>query len=106
MDISKFKSLADQAFDHAQYRKTLRERIQGQLILTHNGGMFLITPELLAFVAYWPLPELYLEDMHHNPIEVDRQIFLVQAQERYHYAMNTWHTEFEASKKIRRGTGD
>ena len=106
MDISKIKSIADQAFNHAQYRKILRERIRGELILTHNGGMFMITPELLAFVAYWPLPELYLEDMHHNPIEVDRQVFLVQAQERYHYAMNVWHTEFESSKQIRRGTGD
>jgi hypothetical protein len=106
MNVSKFKAIADLAFDHAQYRKTLRERIQGELILTHNGGMFMITPELLAFVAYWPVPELYLEDMHKNPIAVDRQIFLVQAQERYHYVMNTWHAEFEASKRIRRGTGD
>jgi len=26
----------------------------------------------------------------------------VQAQQHYHYVMNTWHTEFEASKQIRK----
>jgi hypothetical protein len=102
MDISNLKTIADRAFDHAQFRKTLRERIQAELVLAHNGGLFKITPELLAFVAYWPVPELYLEDMHGNPIEVDRQVFLVQAQQHYHYVMNTWHEEFNASKQIRK----
>jgi hypothetical protein len=102
MDISKLKAIADLAFDHAQYRKTLRERVQAELVMAHAGGLFKITPELLAFLAYWPIPELYLEDMYGNPIAVDKQIFLVQAQQHYHYAMNTWHTEFEASKRIRK----
>ena len=102
MDISNLKSIADRAFDHAQFRKTLRERIQAELVLAHNSGLFKITPELLAFVAYWPIPELYLEDMYGNPVEVDRQVFLMQAQQHYHYVMNAWHTEFEASKQIRK----
>ena len=106
MDISKLKSISDLAFDHAQFRKTLRERIQAELVLAHNGGLFKITPELLAFVAYWPIPELYLEDMHSNPIEVDCQIFLVQAQQHYHFVMNAWHTEFESSKQIRKINSD
>lgn len=106
MDISQFKSISDLAFDHAQYRKTLRERIQAELVLAHNGGLFQITPELLAFVAYWPIPELYLEDMYGNPVEVDRQIFLVQAQQHYHAVMNTWHNEFQASKRQRKVSSD
>jgi hypothetical protein len=106
MDISKFKAIADAAFDHAQFRKTLRERIQAELVMAHEGGLFRITPELLAFVAYWPIPELYLEDMYGNPIAVDRPVFLVQAQQHYHYVMNAWHTEFEDSKRIRKIAND
>ena len=103
MDISELKSLADAAFDHALYRKQLRERIQVDLIFTENGGMFKITPELLAFVQTWPVDELYLEDIHGNPIKLDKQTFLVKAQQHYQTVMNAWHVEFEQSKKIRRG---
>jgi hypothetical protein len=103
MDISDLKSLANAAFDHALYRKQLRERIQADLVFTENGGMFKITPELLAFVQTWPVDELYLEDIHGNPIQLSKQTFLIRAQQHYQTAMNAWHIEFEKSKKIRRG---
>ena len=103
MDISDLKSLADAAFDHALYRKQLRERIQAELVMTVNGGMFKITPELLAFVQTWPVDELYLEDIHGNPIKLDKQTFLIRAQQHYQTVMNAWHVDFEQSKRIRKG---
>lgn len=103
MDISNLKNIADAAFEHAVYRKNLRERVQAELIFTQNGGMFKITPELLAFVQTWPIDELYLEDMHGNPIKLEKQTFLVRAQQHYQTVMNTWHNEFEKSKNIRKG---
>ena len=103
MDISNLRSIADAAFDHAVYRKQLRERIQAELVLTDSGGMFKITPELIAFVKTWPVDELYLEDIHGNPVKLDRQTFLVRAQQHYQTCMNTWHDEFERSKRIRKG---
>jgi hypothetical protein len=103
MDISDLKSLPDAAFDHALYRIQLRERSQADLIITQKGGMFKITPELLAFVQTWPVDELYLEDIHGNPIKLDKQTFLVRAQQHYQTVMNAWHVEFEKSKTIRRG---
>jgi len=103
MDISELKQLADAAFDHALYRKQLRERIQAELVMTVNGGMFKITPELLAFVQTWPVDELYLEDVHGNPIKLEKQTFLIRAQQHYQTVMNAWHIEFEQSKRIRKG---
>lgn len=103
MDISELKQIADAAFDHIVYRKQLRERIQAELVMTVNGGMFKITPELLAFVQTWPVDELYLEDIHGNPIKLEKQTFLVRAQQHYQTVMNAWHIEFEQSRKIRKG---
>lgn len=103
MDISNLKEIAETAFDHAVYRKQLRERIQAELVLTDSGGMFKITPELIAFVKTWPVDELYLEDVHGNPVKLDRQTFLVRAQQHYQTCMNEWHNEFERSKRIRKG---
>ena len=103
MDIFNLKEIAETAFDHAVYRKQLRERIQSQLVLTDSGGMFKITPELIAFVKTWPVDELYLEDIHGNPVKLDRQTFLVRAQQHYQTCMNEWQDEFEKSKRIRKG---
>ena len=103
MDTSELKSLADTAFEHAVYRKQLRERIQAELVIAHGGGMFKITPELLAFVQTWPDDILYLEDIYGNPIQLNKQTFLTTAQQHYQAVMNDWHNEFEKSKRIRRG---
>ena len=64
--------------------------------------MFKITPELLAFVKTWPVDELYLEDVYENPIMIDRQTFLVTAQQHYQTVMNQWHQEYENLRKIRK----
>ena len=91
-----------QATHYQTNKNMLRERIQTDLHVPYNNGLFKITPDLLAFVATWPLDTLYLEDTYQNPIEVDRQIFLVTAQQHYQTVMNTWHQQHEELKKIRK----
>jgi hypothetical protein len=54
------------ATDFQINKHILREKIQTDLHMTHNGGMFKITPELLAFVKTWPIDELYIEDVYEN----------------------------------------
>lgn len=105
MDISNLKDIADRAFDHALYRKQLRERVQAALVFTYGNGMFKATPELIAFVTAWPRTNpLYLEDIHGNPILIpDPEFFLTRCRECYQVQMNAWHNEFEQSKRIRKG---
>jgi hypothetical protein len=91
-----------QATDFQKNKLILREKIQTDLHLAHAGGLFKITPELIAFVKTWPVDELYLEDTYNNPIKIDRQTFLVQAQQHYQLVMNQWHNEYQELKKIRK----
>jgi bifunctional DNase/RNase len=88
-------------FDHAAARRVLREKYEAKLTFAHNGGLFRVTPELLAFVKTWPIDELYLADLYQNPILIDRQVFLVQIQQHYQEQMNAWHQEFEALNQQR-----
>lgn len=83
-------------------KKILREKIQTDLHMTHNGGLFKITPELIAFVQTWPVDEIYLEDTYQNPVKIEREIFLVSAQQHYQLVMNRWHNEYQELKKIRK----
>jgi len=90
------------ATDFQTNKKILREKIQTDLHIAHNGGLFKVTPELLAFVKSMPIDVIYLEDAYQNPIEVDRQVFLVTAQQHYHRVMNEWHQQYAELKKIRK----
>lgn len=101
-DLSKLVDQVRLATDFQINKQNLRERIQTELHMAHNGGLFKITPELLAFVQSWPIDILYLEDVYQNPIEVDKQVFLVTAQQHYHRVMNEWHQQFAELKKIRK----
>jgi hypothetical protein len=90
------------ATDYQVNKRILREKILTDLHFAHNGGLFKITPELLAFVQTWPIDELYLEDSYQNPIQIDRQTFLVMAQQHYQRVMNRWHQQHEELKRVRR----
>lgn len=90
------------ATDYQTNKRLLKEKIATDLHMAYNGGLFLLSPSLMAFVATWPSTELYLEDVYENPIAVDREEFLTQAQEQYHSVMNSWHIEHEKLKRIRK----
>jgi len=90
------------ATDYQVNKRILREKIQTDLHFAHNGGLFKITPELLAFVQTWPVDELYLEDTYQNPIQIDKSVFLVTAQQHYQRVMNTWHQQHAELKRIRK----
>ena len=101
-NINNLVNQVRQATDFQINKTILREKIQTDLHMPHAGGLFKITPELIAFVKTWPVDELYIEDTYQNPIAVDRQVFLVQAQQHYQTVMNRWHMEYEQLKKIRK----
>jgi len=102
MSTEQLVSQIRQATSYQQNKQILREKIQTDLHFAHNGGLFKVTPELLAFVATWPIDELYLEDTYQNPVEIDRQVFLAQAQQHYHKVMNRWHQAHDELKRIRK----
>ena len=90
------------ATDYQKNKRELREKILTDLHLAYNGGLFLIDSGLLAFLATWPEDELYLEDVYNNPIKINRQELLTQAQQHYQSTMNAWHIEHERLKQIRK----
>lgn len=103
-EINNIVTQVKQATKYQANKRTLKESITAELHMPYNGGLFFITPALLAFVATWPAgPELFIEDSYENPIEVDKQVFLVKAQQHYLAVMNSWHqqsTELKNARKV------
>ena len=96
------KAQADAKFELKAARKTLTERIEQMLFVTVNGGLFKVTPELIAFVSCWDTDTLYLKDLYDRPIELDRMEILGKFKQAYQCAMNEWHLEFNKLVKVRK----
>ena len=101
-EIDQLAKEIKQATEYQTNKRILREKILTDLHMPHNNGLFKITPELLSFVQTWPADQIFLEDVYQNPIEIDKQTFLVIAQQHYHSVMNEWHQQHEELKRIRK----
>lgn len=101
-EIEQLVEQVKRSTDYQINKRILREKMQADLHLTFNGGMFKITPELLGLVATWPVDWIVLEDIYQNPIEVDRTVFLAQAQQLYSKTMSEWRTQHDKLKRFRK----
>jgi hypothetical protein len=101
-EINKLVERVKLATKYQANKRTLKETITAELHLPFNGGLFMLSPALLAFVSTWPDPTLFIEDAYENPIEVNRDEFLVVARERYHAAMNSWNHQSQEIKRARK----
>lgn len=102
-DLNQLVDQVRLATDYQTNKQILREKIHTELHMPFNGGLFKITPELLSFVATWPVGWVILEDVYQNPIEIDNtKLFLVRARQHYSAVMNDWQEEHAELKKIRK----
>lgn len=101
-ELNQITAEIKRATDYQVNKRILREKIQTDLHFAENGGLFKVTPELLAFVATWPVDQIFLEDVYGNPIELSKQTFLVKAQQHYQIVMNRWHQQHDELKRQRK----
>ena len=101
-ELEKLTTEIRRATDYQVNKRILREKIQTDLLIPYNGGLFKVSTELLAFLATYRYTTLYIEDTYHNPIEVNRDEFRTLCEEHYQQVMNTWHQQYAELKKIRK----
>jgi len=90
------------ATDYQTNKRILREKIQTDLQVAYNNGLFKVTPELIAFLTAWDTDELFLEDTYQNPIKINRTEFLSLCKQHYQMVMNTWHIQHDEIKRARK----
>jgi len=101
-DVENLIASIQQSTDYQINKRILREKILAELHITYNGGMFLITRDLLSFLSTWPDASLFLEDVYQNPIEINRDELLSAARQRYQAVMNRWHQQHAELKRTRK----
>ena len=101
-ELEKLTAEIRRATDYQVNKRILREKIQTDLHVPYNGGLFLVSQELLAFVTTYRYTTMYIEDAYHNPIEVNRDEFRNICEEHYQKVMNRWHQEHNELRRLRK----
>ena len=101
-DLEQIVTQIRQATDYQVNKRILREKILTDLHVPYAGGLFKVTPELIAFLSTWNSDELFLEDTYQNPIKIQRTELLELCSQHYQMVMNTWHVQHEELKRIRK----
>jgi hypothetical protein len=103
-ELEKLSAEIRKATDFKVNKQILREKIQTDLHVPYNGGLFKVTPELIMFANLQTLnDEFYLEDVYQNPIHiVSPREFTELCMEHYQKVMNRWHQEHNELKRLRK----
>ena len=104
MTIESYEEFASQRLDHNRQRLALKEQQEQRLTITHSGGQFRITVELMALLSTWDNEHiLYLVDDYDNPVRIDDHAdMLTKCRSRWYEIMNDWHNQHEELRKVRR----
>jgi hypothetical protein len=101
-DLEKITNQIRLSTDYQVNKRILREKIQTDLHVPYNGGLFKISPELIAFLSTWDSEELFLEDTYQNPIKINQTEFLTLCKQHYQMVMNSWHIQHEEIRRARK----
>ena len=91
-----------QATDVHRNRTLLREQMKADLVVHHNDGLFIVTPELIGFLNSWADDELFVEDQYNNPIKCNRTALLEQCKQQHQRVLNRWHDLHEELQRVRK----
>lgn len=92
---------ARERFYHSESRIYLTEKYKNKLNIPMAGGLWQITPELIAFLRTSTKQKEILVDSYGNPVEVDVGELLSLASETYSAVMGEWLDEHRKLSKFR-----
>jgi hypothetical protein len=101
MDIGNLIASARTRFNHNSAKKYLKQKYDNKLIIAEQGGLWRITPELIAILAIYPSKTLILTDIYDNPITVNKNAFLSKVSSVYDTVMSDYQAEWEELKNKR-----
>ena len=101
MDTKSIIAEAKAKFDHNSNKDYLKDKYNAKLLLAEQGGLWKLTPEFISMLSSYPHNKVILVDTYENPIQVDRDILLTAAVNRYDSVMTEYLQEFNQLKKNR-----
>ena len=100
-DVANLVKLANARFKHSESKLLLQEKYKSKLVIPYGGGMWELTPQLIAFLRTSSESVVILCDIYNNPVSVDTVALLELAQKTFQTVMSEWHKEYTKLNKNR-----
>lgn len=101
MDTDQIYQTARARFEHAAARKALREKYEAKMTFAHSGGMWRAGSDLITVLKACPDKTAVILDIYDNPVEIDVDTMIQQAQQRWQEQMNGWLAEYNELNRQR-----
>jgi hypothetical protein len=101
MDTKQLIKDAKARFSHNLAKQYLKDKYESKLVLADQGGLWRITPTLLSQLNSSTSKTLIIVDEYGNPVEVERKLLLLRANELYVSTMDAWLYEFNQLQQNR-----
>ena len=101
MDTKELIAQAKARYNHQQSRVALQSKYSAELTITYGGGLWEVTPDLIAFLSALSSRNVVLQDSYNNPIKVKRKELLELLKTKYNTVMLEWYNEQQSLSKLR-----
>jgi hypothetical protein len=101
MDTKQLLTEVKARFNHNSAKAYLKDKYESKLCIADQGGLWKITPELIATVSAFNSDKLILTDMYGNPVKVNRQEMLTKLTKTYSDVMEQWYNEWSVLENAR-----
>jgi hypothetical protein len=101
MISEQLRDAARAAYDRELAKKNIAVAMSSRMVVSHAGGAFTITRELLSFLQVWGEDTIYILDDYSVPVQIVASELLKIAKMRYYEVMNEWQQEYESQAQIR-----
>jgi hypothetical protein len=93
MDTENLIKEAKARFSHNSAKQYLKDKYSSKLSVAEQGGLWLVTPELLGFLASLEQDQVIIVDSFENPVKVNRMELLIKLLSTYNTVMLQWYNE-------------
>ncbi len=101
MDTKQLITEAKARFNHNSAKAYLKDKYESKLSVADQGGLWVVTIELISFLSTNTHPHIVLIDSYGNPVKVNRTALLTKLDNTYNTVMEQWHLEWTALEKKR-----
>jgi hypothetical protein len=108
MNTEELRDAARVAYDRELAKQNINTAIESRMTVNYNGGMFIVTQELIAFLHSWFGPNwkdwdgvIFMMDAYDVPVKVIPHELLYICQRRWYEVMNEFAAEYEEFTKVR-----
>ena len=101
MTPEQLRERAIEAYERDIAKKNITTAMESRMVVDYNGGVFIVTQELISFLNAWHDDLIYMLDAYDVPIRVQANVLLSKCKQRWREVMYEFAIEYKEYTAVR-----